>query len=163
MKNSRIEFIFLIVASCCIFFSCGDDEAVSPVPQIEFLGLSKDTMIQSFFNNDTTQIAISFTDGDGDLNKNDDDIGASLFIKDLRTNELYDRFFLPDIPSNGSVTGEMFIRLFTTCCVFPENIPPCETDERFPTNELELELTLIDGSGNRSNLIRTPPITLLCN
>ena len=146
-----------------LFASCGDDLSVSPIPQIEFLGLSKDTMIQGPISGDTVEIAISFTDGDGDLNNDNHDIGASIFVKDLRTNELHQKYFLPNIPSKGAVSGEIFIKLLTTCCIFPDNIPPCDSPIGFPTNDLDLEIALIDAAGNRSNLIKTPTITLLCD
>lgn len=142
--------------------SCGDNEQVSPIPEITFLGFSKDTMVQSNFNEDTIQLVLSFTDGDGDLNTFDDNAGAKIVITDLRTNQLYDRFLLPDIPSSGQVTGEMFIRVFSTCCIFPDNIPPCSVVDEYPFNELPLQVVLQDGSGNNSNKIETPPIRLLC-
>lgn len=163
MKYSKAILLTLFSLLILLCFSCGDEEQSSPIPEITFIGFSKDTLEQSFFNSDTLQLALSFKDGDGDLNTFDQNEGAKILITDLRTNALYDRFLLPDIPSNGAVSGEMFINLFTTCCVFPDNIPPCEVDERYPTNELTLRVVLQDGNGNNSNMVETPPITLLCN
>ncbi|MEE9373209.1 MAG: hypothetical protein V3V00_09170 [Saprospiraceae bacterium] len=164
MNYSKGILLVLLGISIFLFHSCGKEEALSPIPEIVFLGFSKDTMHQSFFNEDTVQMALSFIDGDGDLNNFEENKGAKIIITDLRTNALYDRFLLPDIPNNkGAVSGEMFIRLFTTCCVFPDNIPPCDIDDRYPANELTLLVILQDGKGNNSNSITTPPITLLCN
>ena len=146
-----------------LFISCGSEDDVSPIPEIAFIGFDKDTLNQSFFNEDTINLALSFVDGDGDLNSFEGNDGAKLVITDLRTNEIYDRFLLPDVPTRGVTRGEMFIRLFTTCCIFPDNIPPCEVDARYPTNDLTLSVTLIDGQGNLSNTIETAPIILKCN
>lgn len=126
--------------------------------------MNKDTMVQSFFNDDTVQIAFSFIDGDGDIGNQENSNRITLFIEDLRTGQLYDRFSIPAIPSNGNtLRGEMYVSIFTSCCVFPDNIPPCESPENYPTNELDLQITLFDRAGNPSNIIKPPTITLLCN
>jgi len=164
MKNSNIQFILLLISIMISVLACGNKENISPIPHIEFIGLDKDTMVQSFFNDDTLQIVLSFVDGDGDIGNEGNMNKVTLFIIDLRTGELYDRFFIPAIPSNGdALRGEMYVRIFTTCCVFPDNIPPCESPDAYPTNDLELEISLFDRAGNRSNIITTPIITLLCN
>tara|TARA_Y100000385_G_C13102890_1_gene645688 strand:+ start:2955 stop:3446 length:492 start_codon:yes stop_codon:yes gene_type:complete len=162
MNYSKTILFSCIGILILVITSCGESEQISPIPEISFLGFSKDTMVQSNFNLDTIQFSIAFTDGDGDLNRLEDNLGAKIIITDLRTNALYDRFLLPNIPSSGKVTGEMFVRLFSTCCVFPDNIPPCSINEKYPTNELALQIVLQDGSGNNSNKIETPPIMLLC-
>ena len=161
---SKIQKSLVILFFIFLYCACGTDEELSPIPEIKFLGMTKDTMEQSFFNLDTVLIALSFVDGDGDIGKLENSSGLTLLIKDLRTDELYDRFSIPALPSNGkTLRGEMFVRLFTTCCVFPDNIPPCETADDYPTNELDLEITMFDRAGHMSNVIRTPTITLLCN
>lgn len=164
MKIPKIQYVLLLCSLIICVISCQNEEIISPIPEIKFLGMSKDTMVQSFFNDDTLQIALSFVDGDGDIGNVQNSAIATIFIVDLRTGELYDRFAIPAIPSNDkALKGEMYIRLFTTCCVFPDNIPPCEVSADHPTNELELEISLLDRARHRSNIIKTPIITLLCN
>ena len=148
---------FLVI----ILGSCGDNAGDSVSPTIEFLGMSNDTMSQSSLNIDSTLIRIRFEDPDGDIGGTET---RNLIIIDTRTGEEYDSFSLPDLPeSKDGVEGEITIRLFTTCCIFPENIPPCEAPPQYPENELILNIFMLDDAGNRSNEISTTPVVLLCN
>jgi len=145
--------------------SCTNSPNFPLIPEIEYLGASKISMVQNSLNADSIFIQISFTDGDGDLGGEIEGQSQNIFITDNRTGESYDRFRIPDIPQQGAsngISGTITLRLYTTCCLFPDNIPPCEAPADFPTNELTLDINIIDRAGNLSNTITTEPITLLC-
>ena len=117
-------------------------------------------MFQGAINSDTVYIFLQFSDGNGDIGGFN---SQNIIVIDKRTDERYDSFSLPELPlSKNGVNGEIIVRLFTTCCIFPENIPPCEAPDDYPTNELILEIFLLDEAGNESNRVLTDPITLLC-
>ena len=137
------------------------------IPEIEYIGASKNSMIQNSLNTDSIFISISFTDGDGDIGGITETQNQNIFIVDNRTGESYDRFRIPEIPEQGAnngISGEIRLRLFTTCCLFPDNIiPACEAPREFPTNELLLDIYIVDRAGNKSNTVTSDPITLLCD
>ena len=156
-----LYYVIFCVVSAMSAGCNGDAVNLGQAPEISFLDLSKDTMVQGSLNNDTTFIRISFTDPDGDIGGFDT---KNIIITDNRTGEEYDSFSLPELPGgNNGVTGEIEIRSFTTCCIFPDNIPPCDSPPQYPVNELDLTIELVDESGNRSNAVTTPTIILLCH
>ncbi|NNF35546.1 MAG: hypothetical protein HKN68_15680 [Saprospiraceae bacterium] len=135
-------------------------------PQIEFIGFSKSELEQGSLNNDSLIMVISFTDGDGDLGSPPETAEKNLFVVDNRTGEIYNSFKTPEIPEEGvgnGVSGEIRVLMFTTCCIFPDNIPPCESPDLYPSNEISFDVHIVDRAGNESNIITTPLITLLCD
>ena len=163
--KSKVQFLFLVLITALVS-ACTNSPDFPIEPKIEFVGASKASMIQNSLNTDSIFITISFTDGDGDIGGVTELNRQNLFITDNRTGESYDRFRIPEIPEQGAtngISGEITIRLFTTCCLFPDNIPPCEAPIAYPTNELTLDIEMIDRAGNRSNTITTAPIVLLCD
>lgn len=135
-------------------------------PQIEFIGFSKSELEQGSLNNDSLTMIISFTDGDGDLGSPPETAEKNLFVIDNRTGEIFNSFKTPVIPEEGvgnGVSGEIRVLMFTTCCIFPDNIPPCESPDLYPSNEITFDVYIIDRAGNESNTITTPVVTLLCD
>ena len=117
-------------------------------------------------NTDSLFLTFSFKDGDGDLGSGANNIRENITIRDGRTGDIYDLFKIPDIPNPGvanGLEGEITIKLFTTCCIFPDNIPPCLSPPQFPTNDLNFTILLKDDAGNESSTITTPFVTLNCN
>ncbi len=156
--------ILLASVQCMIFLSSchtGPDYPVEPV--IKYIGMSKQEMIQGF-NSDTLILTIGFTDGDGDIGL-DSQTGQNIFLIDNRTGDIYDRFRIPTIPvegANNGVSGTIEMTVLTTCCIFPEGIPNCETPEQYPDNDLSFDIYITDRAGHQSNIITTPVIKLLC-
>jgi hypothetical protein len=114
---------------------------------------------------DSVSLFIDFTDGDGDIGSIQNDTAINFFIIDNRTNVSYGNYKLPSIPlkgANNGVEGRITINLFSTCCRFPENIPPCEKTTKYPKNELSFSIYIKDRAGNRSNTVKTTNIDLLC-
>lgn len=158
MSKVLMFLLFLLTLAAS---SCGDDSTGSTAPVIEYLGINDDTLMQSSLNIDSIFLRISFEDQDGDIGGTP---MRNLVIIDKRTDEEYDAFRLPELPKvNDGIEGEVTVRIFTTCCIFPENIPPCEAPPQFPENELVLEIFMVDDAGNESNRVLSSPITLLCN
>jgi len=158
-----IRVVILFSLSCFVAFSCIKAPEYPIEPEIELLGLSTDTMVQSQFNTDSVVIFFTFTDGDGDLGSED---SLNIFVKDLRDNFVSDRFRIPYVPvagANNGISGEVNFTLYTTCCTYPNGAPPCEPSSEFPTNMLTYEITIQDRAGHISNAIVTPPITLMCD
>lgn len=146
--------------------SCANAPDFSDIPNLSFTGLSKFELIQSSFNSDTLILFLEFEDGDGDIGRMDSDFMTDLFIIDKRLNDTIDRIKTPFVPLQGAangIRGTMQIQLFTTCCIFPDGIPPCQNPPQYPTNDLQYDIFLIDRAGNQSNTVTTDVITLLCN
>ncbi len=123
-------------------------------------------MNQNSLNTDSLFVKLSFKDGDGDIGLEENDFNQNLIIVDNRTGEVFDRFKVPPIPIQGAqngVQGEITLKIFTTCCIFPDAIPPCESPEEYPSNALSFDIQLTDKAGNDSNIVTTPEILLNCN
>lgn len=163
---SKVRYLCfgLIVGSIC---ACTNAPNFPIEPQIEFISLSKLSMVQNSLNTDSIYISLSFTDGDGDIGGMTETQNQNIFLIDNRTGESYDKFRIDDIPQQGAtngISGEITLRLYTTCCVFPvDNIDVCEAPIDYPTNELTLDIYMIDRAGNMSNTITSDPIILLCD
>jgi hypothetical protein len=156
-----IGYIFFVVAlNSCINAPDYPDE-----PVIEYVSMSKTTLTQSNLNVDSLFLTFSFTDGDGDLGHEATDTARNIYIRDLRTGKFQDRFKSPYIPEEGignGITGEIQLLLFTTCCLFPDNIPPCSAPPQYPLDTVIYEISIRDRAGNFSNKITTEPIILTC-
>lgn len=111
---------------------------------------------------DSLFITIDFEDGDGDIGK---DQVLDLRVIDDRSGDVYDQTSIPMLPEQGSsngISGQITFKLFSTCCTFPDGIPPCESPMEYPTNELTLSMYITDRAGNQSNTVTTSSINLLC-
>jgi len=157
--------LYISVLATLLIQACATDPGFSDTPEIEFVSLSKDTMIQNSLNTDSLFLTIAFRDGDGDLGSSDAGVTENIILRDTRTGVVFDRFKIPEIPVNGlesGIEGEIRMKVFTTCCIFPDGTPPCLTPSAFPTNELIFSIEMRDDSGNLSNTIQTDPVILLC-
>ncbi len=146
--------------------SCVKSPGFSDTPEIEFIGLSQNSMEQGSLNSDSLFLQFSFTDGDGDIGFEAEVFDQNIFITDNRTGERYDAFKAPVIPEQGSskgIEGTVTLRLFTTCCLFPDETPPCESPPNFPTDTMTLDISIKDRADNFSNQVTTTPIVLFCN
>jgi len=161
-----ITNIFIISIVLVYYISCVQSPGFNDVPEIEFIGFSQSSMIQNSLNTDSLFLRFSFTDGDGDIGSEDESREQNIIIIDNRTGDRYEAFKAPKIPEQGAskgVSGEVTVRLFTTCCLFPDNIPPCEAPPQYKTDTLTLDIYIIDRAGNQSNTVTSTPITLFCD
>lgn len=161
----RFQYYILALLISCIIQACSNNPGFDNAPQIDFISFSKDTLVQGSLFTDSIFLTIAFRDGDGDLGTDVTGTSQNIFIKDSRTNEIFDRFKIPSLPISGGQTGiegEITMKIYTTCCIFPDGTPPCLAPKEFPTDELSLEIVMQDDSGKMSNTVQTTLITLLC-
>lgn len=148
-------------------YQCTLSPGFSIEPKLEFVSFSKESINQykDRINGDSIYMKVYFEDGDGDIGN--DKLGIiGLTIIDNRTGDVYDRYNIPMLPEQGAgngISGEITVRLLNTCCVFPDDIPPCESPPEYPTNSLSFSLVLEDRAGHVSDTIVTPELTLYCN
>ena len=157
---------YTLFLSIAMIIACTKPPDYSDTPEIAFISLSKDELIAGNNLTESLTLTISFTDGDGDIGI--DDGTPSVFFKDLRDGSEFITFFAPVIPEQGvgnGISGEMYIKVSTTCCIHPD---PNQTDgctgdfSDYPIDSLVYEVYIKDRAGNKSNIIETNPITLLC-
>jgi hypothetical protein len=161
----RVNFLLLAAAVVLMYAACVKPPNYPNEPVIEFKSLSKNTLLQSSLGEDSVVIAFTFTDGDGDLGFTDD--SESIFIVDGRDSFMKPSYRIPYIEQQGAgngISGEIFIVLPTTCCIYQNGIPPCESGAIAPQpfDTVFYRISIQDRAKNRSNEIQTAPITLRC-
>ena len=135
-------------------------------PFIEFLNLSKDTMDQGVFMEDSLIVRFRFEDGDGDIGRENQASANNIFFIDERTGTLDNTFGIPAIPPEGAgngVEGEVRVVLFSTCCIYNDGQDPCTPHATKPFDTLQYRIYIMDQAGHKSNEILTSPIILRCN
>ncbi len=144
---------------------CTDPPDYPIEPVIEFKTMTKNIMDQSEFNDDSLTVIFTFTDGDGDLGSNPEDNQLDVFLTDTRDGFLANQYRIPFIPQQGvgnGISGEVAIKVFSTCCI-TEVFPPCfTTAPDIPTDTVVYQIQIMDRDSNFSNTILTDPITLNC-
>jgi hypothetical protein len=155
-----LSLSFVLISSLA---SCLKGPGLSIIPAIEYRGISKDTITQSIGTGDSFILNLHIEDGDGDIG---DEANFNLFILDSRTGADYDQpYLIPLIPESITKKGviiDLELRLFATCCIYPDSSIPCTPSTNFPFNELELEIYLVDRAGNVSNTVISDTIYLKC-
>jgi len=162
----QIKYKYLILAFLATtIFGCASSPQFSNIPELTYVGISKNSMLQSNVLSDSLFLYFDFTDGDGDIGISDNLNNFDLTLTDNRTGNVYDRFKTPFIPEQGAsngVEGSVTLKLYTTCCIFTDGTPPCDVPFEAINNELSLNIQLQDRAGNLSNIITTEFITLIC-
>lgn len=148
------------------FSACINPPDYPVEPVISFDSMTKNTMNQDILGlRDSTFVFIKFTDGDGDLGA--DNNSTSLFLIDTRQpNAEVTGYAIPKIPEEGSgngINGRIRIKLYTSCCIYPDGFPACQPYAAYPTDTLVYQLYIKDRAGNESNRISLPPLILRCN
>jgi hypothetical protein len=141
-----MRYLYLILISI-LLFSCKKDDAVSDVPQIEFLSISP-TTAQEYADN--IIISISYNDANGDLGENNPDI-HNLFVEDNRNGIVY-KFRIPELTPNGSdisIQGNFNITINGTGI----------TNE-LSSQKVDYSVYVKDRAGNKTNTITTSKITI---
>jgi len=143
-------------------FACTSPSDFSDIPEIDFQGFNKNTLLQGSQNQDTVILRIGFKDGDGDLGQRQ---VLNIEIKDLRLPTAVPfGFVIPEIPEQGAengITGTMDIKIFSVCCF--QGAVSCQPFPDMPEDELSFSVQITDNAGNKSNVIETDPIRLICN
>ncbi len=138
------------------------------IPHLEFRGFSKDRIKQGSNQQDSVIMTLFFTDGDGNFGSAANSAEPNIFLKDLRTNQIFREYKAPIVPEEGAnngISGTINVKIYTTCCIYEPatGIPPCEPTDIFPENVLPLEVYISDRAGNISNIVRTTDLILQCN
>jgi hypothetical protein len=155
----RVSLLFAVLF---LPLSCAQEPDFPVEPVIEFVSISSTQFYQFPVQNDSIILVFSFTDGDGDLGDEDK---LNLFLTDSRIPNTPQQFRLPFIPKEGvanGISGEVTMKLATTCCIYPDLSPPCSIQAAHPTNSLHYSIQIEDRAGNRSNSIRTPDLIMRC-
>ncbi len=166
MYCSKVVPINIFLISICLigFSSCDPMGDISDIPKLWFISFSKSEMLQGDINQDSVWLELGFEDGNGDLGFGSKSSDKDIFVVDRRTNIIQDAYKLPDLPdSQGkTISGTIRLRIYTTCCIFPQGIPPCTSPAQFPLDSLSFEIYLKDRSGNESKKINSPYLYLKC-
>jgi hypothetical protein len=157
--------MFFVLLLALMLAACTQPPDYPIEPVIEFEGMTKQGMVQDYLGlGDSTTVTLRFTDGDGDLG---DGSTQSVFLTDLRQPDAdVTGYVLPLVPTEGSgngISGKIRLRLYTTCCIYPDGIPACQPNPGHPTDTVVYRLYIKDRAGHESNHIELPPITLYCN
>ncbi len=166
----------IAIIAAFLFFSngCTNPPDFPIEPEIEFLMLNKDSVIQgSQGNDDLLQVTISFTDGDGDLGDQEND-SLNYYYQDTRFRDFLDidkalSARIPFIPEQGTgngISGEITLNLSSgnkeICCVHPQTNQACLPFDDFPIDTATYLIQIRDRAGNWSNVVETGPIYILC-
>ncbi|MCC6726254.1 MAG: hypothetical protein IT258_17235, partial [Saprospiraceae bacterium] len=122
--KSIFPIAVLAIVALSVVLGCVKPPKFPVEPEIEFVQgtLVKDTLFRAnpSSKRDTNYFTLSFTDGDGDIG--DKATGSrSLIIMDNRDGHM-DSLEIPEVSEVGAsngIKGEIFVRMFTTCCIYP--------------------------------------------
>lgn len=166
MKQKRYQILITVCFAIIVWNSgCIVGSGFSDTPEISFISITKDTMVQGDAIGDSLNVVISFKDGDGDLGTGASDVFKNFNIIDSRTGAEYAFFRIPDLDIGGSMTGiegQIDMKFFTSCCILPDTEVRCIPSTTNPIDSFYLTIQMIDDSGKESNIIETPRIFLSC-
>ncbi|MBR9922826.1 MAG: hypothetical protein GYB31_18520 [Bacteroidetes bacterium] len=166
------QYFLLLVILGLSFTACIQPPDYPPEPEIEFISLSKTTMISGKSNEDQTLLTIAFTDGDGDIGnfQTDGTSELDMFLIDNRTGDFAEKYSIPFVPEQGAsngISGEVYATLYNTCCIYPPFVTDaatgCDPSQQYLVDTLIYEIYIMDRAGNESNHVFTDPIYLLCD
>lgn len=162
IRNGYMRILFFCF-SLVLLIACSDPPEYPIEPELTFVGLSKTTLKQGL-GADSLFLILEFTDGDADVGSKD---SVNIFLTDTRTGFVDGKFIIPIINTPGGgdngISGEITLRLDGTCCIFSNGQAPCTASTEMPTNTLSYDIYMMDRAGNKSNVVNTGPITVLCD
>jgi hypothetical protein len=168
MKFTTYITIALIAATATF---CVQPPDYPEAPELEYIGFNKLTISQGggVGQSDTLVLRLGFTDGDGNLGFEDATFDVSIMDSRDSSEEVRK---LPVIPEQGvgnGISGEIRLRFpnepGNLCCIFPDvpaQIPCTPAPPELATDSFYYEVFIQDRDGNRSNIIQTETVTLLC-
>lgn len=89
----------------------------------------------------------------------------NIFLTDERIDTITTSFKIPLLSQSAGakgISGEIAIKVYTTCCLFPNGQTPCTPSSQYPVDSLVYGIYIIDRGQHKSNIIYTPAIKLLC-
>ena len=169
MRPHKYAHLFCGGLLACVWLgSCLAPPDYPDEPVLTFEGLTRDSLAQGAGLEDSTTVVLSFTDGDGDIAPPETETDPNVFLVNRRTGEDVGTFKLDPIPEIGAengISGDLRLRVYTTCCDYPDFVPefPCTPSASYPVDTLLLEAYLVDRAGNESNRVDIAPIYILCD
>ncbi|MFT4664385.1 MAG: hypothetical protein ACI8YQ_001011 [Polaribacter sp.] len=157
-------FVMLLL----VLSACRDPPDYPNEPVIEYIGSNKTAMTQGPSIGDFVFLTISFTDGDGDLGSSDFGDSTRVYYADTRlADPIVQSVSIPMVPELGSgngISGEIRFKVPNSCCFYPPGFPiDCGPLEGFPTDTIVYDIFILDRKENKSNVVQSEPIILLCN
>lgn len=155
---------FTIFLATTTILSCTKPPDYPIEPVINFKSFSKTSIKQGSLNQDSIVVTLGYTDGDGDLGSEDNNV--DIHAIDMRTGlTVTSSRSIPYVPPQGAgngISGELYLIFFTTCCIHPETNQICMPFADFPVDSLVYEIYITDRAGNESNRILTDPLFVRC-
>lgn len=143
-------FYILFAFAALILFSCQKEgeNVLSFTPKLEFNSINSTTITEF---QDSVIIIVNYEDGDGDLGRQDPD-SNSLYIKDVRLDNAEFYHIPPLTPDDQKLQtiGKFRIFIPTLFIIGSEDV-----------ERTSIQIRVKDDSGNWSNEITTPEITIL--
>lgn len=136
-----------VIFSVMLFSSCEKDAPVySQTPAIELLSVSPSSVTE----NQTITFSIKYTDGDGDLGQDKENV-YNLFLTDTRVNVTYQYRIKQLAPDNSTIaiTGTLNVKLNGTAI----------TDGSL-SQDVIYTLYVVDRAGHQSNVVTCPAVNL---
>lgn len=156
---------FILFCFSLLLFTCIIAPEYSDIPAITFEGMDKNIVSQAKLKDDTLEIRIGFTDGDGDIG--DPNNKANVFLLDDRDGN-YITYSMPVIPQKGianGVKGTITVYhttgKFNVCCYFT-NADACTIPDIATNDTVNYKLFIEDRKGNKSNQVKLPPLFIRC-
>ncbi len=147
-----------------IMAHCKSDDDLSSIPKIHFIQLTKSSLIQGDFFQDSLRLVLQFEDGDGDLGFPVNDSRFDITLFDSRNNKIQDQYKLPTLPDSEGrpQRGTLQLLVFTSCCLFKDQIPPCTAPPQYPIDSLFYKIILRDKAGHVSDTAVSSQVYLQC-
>jgi hypothetical protein len=157
---AKVLFFALLIV---ISEGCIKAPELENTPEITKISLSKNTLKQGSFTEDSIIFVIEFTDGDGNFGSK---TASNIFISDSRKENLIYEFKAPAIPEQGTkngIRGTIYLTMYSLCCLTETNPSCCADPLGCPNkNALAFNVKIQDRAGNYSNSFKTNEIDLLC-
>lgn len=153
-----LRLFVVSIISAMLYCSCSGDNNINSAPEITYMGMNKDILIQGDLGlEDTLVVRFGFNDLDGDLSG----VANNVEVIDNRNGQLHVVNRIPDLPQTdiGNV-GTVILNIPTLCCLFDDE-PACSTPEG-ATNSMTFGIRVFDQAGNVSNTVNTDEIIIQC-
>ncbi len=164
MQRKIFNSFFYLAFLSSLAYSCSDDTIFAEAPEVEIVGMSKNTLEQSFIpDSDSILFTLKFRDGDGDFGSNATDTSKVYFI-DSRTDFEYS-FVLPNVMASGTrgIEGEITVKTGAVCCIFPDGDIPCTPRSDYPVDTMNYKIYLVDLGGRSSDTLISEDIYISCD
>ncbi len=160
IKN--INFLVFLILATLWFAGCKPPPIYDDTPTITWQSFSKDT-IQQMTGGVT--LKFDFTDGDGDLGRDNDTAKHIIIVDTRRTPNDTSYYQIPTIEPQGvisGISGTIEVQMSNLCCINPSN--PLILCQNVPNyfDPIVFKIRIKDNAGRWSNEIETTPLYMKC-